>query len=146
MMRAFIRKDDMFVMGNIALLSLSKGLAHNALSITRLFQTLRPQNGAGFIIEAMHHFSQGRAEQALSVMERFDPDTATVNRDEALAFHLYLLAELGFYDAVAQGCALYLTPGYISSEAARHTIEQVRDDTSGAWPLAPKTISLPSDI
>ena len=130
----FFRSDDIFLLGNIGLLALSKGLAGQALEAIRLVQVLRPDNGASFIIEAMHLYSKGETLDALRVIESCTFDELTRSKDETLAFHLYLLAELDQFDQVFELGQSYLTGNRITSEAARHTIETVLEETRAKAP------------
>ena len=87
----FFRTDDVFVLGNLGLLAVRKGLGKDALTVLSIVQQLRPHNAAAFMLESMYLFSCGRLEDAMSVFEKSDPFQALSSRDEAVAYHLFLL-------------------------------------------------------
>lgn len=117
--------DDIFALGNIALLAVMKGLGEQALPILKFIQKVRPDNAGSFLLEAMHIYAVDSSESSIQFLENSGALQAEINRDETLAFHLYLLQQTGkIQHAYDLGC-IYLNEALIQSETAREAIGKV---------------------
>jgi len=135
--------DDIVVLGNLASSATLLGLGEHAQSLWRLVQELRPDNAGGFLIEAMYLFSLGHFTAAIERLENSGALHAAVNRDEALAFHLYLLQQDGQFERARMLGGAYLEEGLLQSEAALQTVRIVIDECAAAlWPKSPGELQL----
>ncbi|TPW28834.1 hypothetical protein FJU08_16020 [Martelella alba] len=110
--------DDLYILGNIASLAVKTGIGEQALPILKLVQQQRPNNAAAFIVESMYLFSIGKKQAALSLLETCGAFDAEKNRDEALAFHLYLLQQDGQLKRAVRLGTAYLEERLIDSKSA----------------------------
>ena len=138
----FFRTDDVFVLGKLGLLAVRKGLGKDALTVLSIVQQLRPHNAAAFMLESMYLFSCGRLEDAMSVLEKSDPFQALSSRDEAVAYHLFLLGQMQRDEELLHLCNAYLEEDLITSEAARHTILTTIEDAQARMPARNIKVSL----
>ncbi|WP_176086016.1 hypothetical protein [Martelella sp. HB161492] len=110
--------DDLFILGNIASLAVRTGIGEQALPLLKLVQQHRPENAAAFIVESMYLLSIGKKQAALALLENCGAFEAEKNRDEALAFHLYLLQQDGQLQRAVRLGTAYLEEGLIESKSA----------------------------
>ncbi|WP_156936570.1 hypothetical protein [Chelativorans sp. J32] len=127
-----LTSDDVFVLGNIASLATLIGLGEDARPLWKLIQEFRPENAGGFLIEAMYFFSLGDFSAGIDVLEQTGAFYASVNRDEALAFHLYLLQQDGRLERALGLGEAYLDEGLLRAEAALQTVSIVVDECAAA--------------
>lgn len=127
--------DDIFILGNIASLAKRIGLGESAQSLWKLVQEVRPDNAGGFLIEAMHLFSTGQTAAAIELLENSGALEAAVNRDEALAFHLYMLQQDGRLEHAHNLGRIYLDEDLLQSEAAIEAVQIVVNECSEALGL-----------
>lgn len=118
-------RDDIFVLGNIASLATRIGLGEGAQSLWKLVQEARPGNAGGFLIEAMYLFSTGNFIAGIELLENSGALEAEVNRDEAIAFHLYLLQQNGQFEQAYTLGKAYLDEDLLQSEAALEAVQIV---------------------
>ena len=124
--------DDIFILGNLASLATRLGLGRHARSLWRLVQDVRPENAAGFLIEAMYLFTAGNVAAGIKLLEEAGALQAAVNRDEALAFHLYLLQQDGQLERAYVLGTSYLQEGLLRIEEALETVQIVVDECAAA--------------
>lgn len=118
-------REDVFILGNIASYALNRGLGEYVLPIIKLIQEVRPKNAAAFLLEAMHKYSIGEVREAIQFLEASGTFDAAVNRDEAVAFHLFLLQQDGQVQRAANLGRTSMATGSIESGAAREMIRIV---------------------
>jgi len=128
--------DDVFVLGNVASLATRIGLGEGAQSLWKLVQEVRPENAGGFLIEAMYLFSKGEFAGGIELLENSGALEAAVNRDEALAFHLYLLQQDGQLERAHTLGRVYLDEDLLQSEAALEAIQIVVSECAEALGLS----------
>ncbi|WP_210256065.1 hypothetical protein [Chelativorans sp. Marseille-P2723] len=124
--------DDIFVLGNTASLAVRVGLGEGAQSLWKLVQEVRPENAGGFLIEAMYLFSRGEAGAGIDLLESNGALAADVNRDEALAFHLYLLQQDGQLERAHKLGSIYLDEDLLQSEAALEAVQTIVTECADA--------------
>lgn len=117
--------DDMFVLGNIAATAIKKGHGALAEPLLRLIQAERPANAGAFVLEAMYMHSVGRTEDARAFLETSGALQTENNRDEAVAFHLYLLQQSGDVEQAHELGQAYLAEGLVTSESAISAVSTV---------------------
>lgn len=124
--------DDIFILGNIASLATRIGLGEGARSLWELVQEVRPENAGGFLIEAMYLFSTGKTTEAIELLENSGALEAAVNRDEALAFHLYMLQQNGQLEHAYEMGKIYLDEELLQTEAALEAVQIVVQECADA--------------
>lgn len=120
-----LNADDVFLLGNIAAMSIFHGRGEAALPILHLLREARPDNAGSLILETMYMFSIGKTEQAIAFLENSDAFDATANRDEAIALHLYLLRQDGQIQRVVELGQIYLEEGLIETPEAMETVRYI---------------------
>ncbi|QPC44316.1 hypothetical protein HW532_17395 [Kaustia mangrovi] len=124
--------DDMFILGNIASLATRIGLGEGAQSLWKLVQEVRPENAGGFVIEAMYRFATGDLTAGIELLETSGSFDAEINRDEALAFHLFLLQQDGQLERAHRLGGTYLDEDLLQSEAALEAVQVVVSECAEA--------------
>ncbi len=124
--------DDIFILGNIASFATRIGLGEGAQSLWKLVQEVRPINAGGFVIEAMYHFSTGDPAAGIELLENSGSLKAEVNRDEALAFHVYLLQQDGQLERAYRLGRTYLDEDLLQVESALEAVQIVVKECAGA--------------
>lgn len=117
--------DDLFLLGNIAFKAVMQGRGESALPILSLMQKARPSNAGSFLVQSMYLYSLGETEKAIRFLEESNVFQAASNRDEAIAFHLFLLQENGEDSRAEQLGQAYLDEDLVTSPAAIETIRIV---------------------
>jgi hypothetical protein len=120
--RMEFNRDDIFVLGNIASMAVMNGFGEHALPILKLLREARPDNAGVILLEAMYLNSVGACGDAISLLENSDAFQALTNRDEAVAFHLYLLQQDGQIERAGNLGQTYLEENLVESEAACEAI------------------------
>ncbi|WP_420963857.1 hypothetical protein [Brucella sp. IR073] len=110
-----LRPDDIFVLGNIAALAVRNGNGEQALPLLKLIQQARPENAGAFMLEAMYLAGNGERERAIALLEDIAFEQMKVNRDETIAFYLFLLQQDGQYERAAKLGHEHLDSGLIES-------------------------------
>ena len=128
-------KDDIFIIGNVASLATRVGLGEGAQSLWKLVQEVRPENAGGFLIEAIYLFSLGDFTAAIELLENSGALEAAVNRDEAIAFHLYLLQQDGQLERAHDLGRIYIDEDLIQTEAALEAVQIVVSECADALGL-----------
>lgn len=121
-----VSKDDVFLLGNLGMMAVMTGHGEEALPILEFMQEIRPHNAGGFIGEALYHYSKGDTDTAMAMMEETIAMDSEVNRDEALAFHLFILFHSGNVEDANQLSHAYLDAQLITEPQARTMIEEIR--------------------
>ena len=117
--------DDMFVLGNISATAIKTG--HGALAgpLLKLIQEERPANAGAFVLEAMYLNSVGKAEEGREFLESSGAFNTEYNRDEAVAFHLYLMQQIGQIEQAYELGQAYLAEGLVTSASAVLSVSTV---------------------
>ncbi|MCP1846096.1 hypothetical protein ACVIHI_009125 [Bradyrhizobium sp. USDA 4524] len=118
-------KEDIFLLGNIASTAVNKGIGEHVTLIISLIQDARPQNAGSFLLEAMYKYSIGKTREAIHLLETGKVFEAAINRDEAVAFHLFLLQQDGQIERAADLGQIYMDEGLVGSDSAREMIRIV---------------------
>ena len=117
--------DDMFVLGNIAATAIKKGHGAQADPLLKLIQEERPANAGAFVLEAMYLHSVGKAEEGRAFLESSGAFNTENNRDEAVAFHLYLMQQIGQFEQAYELGQAYLAEGLVTSASAVLAVSNV---------------------
>ncbi|OED49568.1 tetratricopeptide repeat protein [Leisingera sp. S232] len=117
--------DDMFVLGNIAATAIKKGHGALAEPLLKLIQEERPANAGAFVLEAMYLHSVGRTDDAREFLETSGAFQTENNRDEAVAFHLYLMQQAGQIEQAHELGQTYLAEGLVTSDSAVSAVSTV---------------------
>lgn len=120
-----LNADDVFLLGNIAAMSIFQGRGEGALPILHLLRDARPDNAGSQILEAMYMFSIGQTAQAIAFLEDSDAFDAVSNRDEAVACHLYLLQQDGQIERACELGQVYLDEDLVETASAMETVRQI---------------------
>lgn len=137
LINSLLNSDDHFILGNIALHAVRKGLGVDVLNIINVLKTEFPKNANAPLLEATYLESIGETQSAIEVLEEFGVFSADQGRENAVAFRLHLLVNLNQTElAVSLGKA-YLEDGTLTTESARHMARQVLADCGVE--LAPST-------
>ncbi|MBC8719589.1 hypothetical protein [Ochrobactrum sp. Marseille-Q0166] len=127
---AQLNDDDIFLLGNIATYGVCAGYGEEAIKILRLIQMARPDNAGVLVLEAMYMHSIGKTRAAIEFLENGSALDARVNRDEAVAFYLYLLQQDKQLHRVESIARTYFEQGLISSPEAKRAIELILAEIS----------------
>ncbi|MDC0659466.1 hypothetical protein N6L27_15805 [Leisingera sp. SS27] len=117
--------DDMFVLGNIAATAIKTGYGDLAQPLLKLIQEERPANAGAFVLEAMYLHSIGQTEEARLFLETSGAFQTENNRDEAVAFHLYLLQQAGSIEQAHELGQAYLAEELVTSPSAIAAVSTV---------------------
>lgn len=117
--------DDIFLLGNIAALAVRHGQGEQALPLLKLVQEARPENAGAFMLEAVYLHMIGECAQAIEFLENITIEQMKINRDETIAFHLFLLQQDGQQKRAAKLGHDYLNAGLIASEGVRESIRLI---------------------
>lgn len=127
---SIVTKDDVFLIGNIGMMGVIANRGEEIAPMLEFVKTARPQNAGGFIVEALHLYSSGETEAALVLMEDVVSLDMEANRDEALAFHTFLLMQNGKTKEAHTLAQAYLEDQIVTTPEAKATIEEILKLTS----------------
>ena len=120
--------DDVFLLGNIASLSVIMGHGAEALPILDLLEKERPMNAGSCIMRAMHLYSIGKTQEAIDYLGQSNAFEAEVNKDEAIAIFIFLLSRNDQTEDAVLLARASLSGGSELSASARQSIEQILSD------------------
>lgn len=80
----------------------------------------------------MYLFSTGKTTEAIELLENSGALEAAVNRDEALAFHLYMLQQNGQLEHAYEMGKIYLDEELLQTEAALEAVQIVVHECADA--------------
>lgn len=119
----FIDKDDIFILGNIGLVSIDGNYIETGLELMQYIQSVQPQNAAGFVGEAVYHFTKQEYEKGIEVLEESGALEAEEGSDFALALHVSLLHAAGREDDANTLTEAYLEEGMVTQPKALEALE-----------------------
>lgn len=122
----YIKKDDLFIIGNIGLISVDCEYNQQGLKIMQYVQKVSPNNAAGYIGEAVYLFLEGDYDKAVSILEEGNALEAEENGDLAMALHISLLHAAGRSDEAMELTETYVNEGLITDETALKTLKNTQ--------------------
>ncbi|WP_298966473.1 hypothetical protein [uncultured Roseibium sp.] len=117
-----LNADDRFVLGNVALMAVTHGFGGEIADIVELLKEEDPTDASACLLEAVYLDSIGDAETALETLESFNVFETQNGREDAIAFHLHLVAKLGHVERARDLGKAYIRDGDIQKESARHMV------------------------
>lgn len=121
-----IKQDDIYIIGNIGLVSMDGDNKDKGLEMMKYIQDIRPNNAAGYIGEAVYLFTIAEYEKAISVLEKSGALEAEENSDSAMALHVTLLHAGGRSEEAIELTDAYLDEGLITEQNAIQTLKDTR--------------------
>ena len=125
--QALLNRDDVFIMNHLSFQALQQDQGERALPLYETLHAEAPEHAASFMLHAMYLCSVDKLDEAIQVMEEGEIFRAERARDEAIAFHIYLLQQDGQERRCRTLARTVLDEDLVTAPGARRTIEAVLD-------------------